>query len=64
MKTVRITLALAALLVGAMGGTSADLRAEGNRQCYRRAIAPDDACEACLNTCGGAGFLCCTIIVG
>jgi hypothetical protein len=64
MKTVRITLALAALFAGMLGGTSADLRAEGPNQCWRKQWEPEGSCSACGQVCGGAGYLCCSIVVG
>lgn len=64
MKIVRIIVALAALLCGALGGTSADLRAEGTQQCWRQVYEPQGACSACAQTCMGAGYVCCTITVG
>lgn len=64
MKTLRITLALAAIAAGALGGSAADLDANGTRQCYRRMTDPLDACSACMNTCLGAGYACCEILPG
>jgi hypothetical protein len=64
MRAVRITLALGAILAGALLGTSADLRAEGRQQCFRRVYEPLGTCSACASTCMGDGYLCCEIIVG
>lgn len=64
MKALRIIMALAALLVGALGGTAIDLRADGPNQCYRMPYEPQGSCSICGNTCMGAGYLCCTVVVG
>jgi len=64
MKGVRITLALAAILAGTLAGASAELRAEGTRQCWRRVYEPAGTCSACAASCMGEGYLCCEIVVG
>jgi len=64
MKTVRVTLALAALLAGYLVGTSGAMSAEGTQQCWRKFYEPAGSCSACGSACMGDGYLCCTIVVG
>jgi hypothetical protein len=64
MKTARLTLALVALLGGYLGGASAEVSAEGSRQCWRKQYEPVGTCSACASTCMGGGYLCCEIVVG
>lgn len=64
MKALRTTLALLAIAAGALGGAAADLDANGTRQCYRQWAEPLDSCSACMNSCLGAGYMCCTILPG
>jgi len=63
-KNVRVILALAALVAGMLGGTTADLRAEGPNQCWRKQYEPLGSCSACAQACMGDGYLCCSIVVG
>jgi hypothetical protein len=65
MKTVRLTLTLAAILAGYLAGTSAVVSAEeGSRQCFRRVYEPLGSCSACAASCMGGGYICCEIVVG
>lgn len=65
MRKGRTLAALAALLVGMLGGTSGNARAEdGPNQCWRRPYEPEGTCSVCGQNCMGAGFYCCTIVVG
>jgi hypothetical protein len=65
MKTVRLALAMVALLGGYLGGAAAEMSAEeGSQQCWRRVYEPLGTCSACASTCRGAGYLCCEIVVG
>jgi hypothetical protein len=65
--TIRKAFTVGAVLVGAMlGSTSVGFSVEeGKQQCYYRAgIDPENACTGCADSCLGAGYRCCTIIVG
>jgi hypothetical protein len=65
MRIVRTVAALVALLAAMLGGTAAVLRAdEGPNQCWRMPYEPQGACSVCGQNCMGAGYLCCTIVVG
>ena len=66
--TRRKAFTVGAVLLGAMLGSTSvgfSVIAEGNQQCYYRpAIDPENSCTGCADTCLGAGYRCCTIIVG
>ncbi len=64
MRNRHLLLGLVALL-GIGVSSLSPAAAAGTRQCYYRAgIDPPTACTGCANSCLGAGYLCCDIVVG
>ncbi|HEX8319649.1 hypothetical protein [Longimicrobium sp.] len=62
--TIRKALTVGALIFGGvLGSTNFSVASEGNQQCYYRpGTDVENSCTACADTCGGAGYRCCTII--
>jgi hypothetical protein len=65
---MRKAFTVGAVLLGAMLGSTSvgfSVISAGNQQCYYRiGIDPENSCTRCSDSCLGAGYQCCTIIVG
>lgn len=62
----KMSLVIAAVVGVAVGSAQVLAAAEeqGPRQCYRWKWEPVGTCSACADTCLGAGYYCCGIVVG
>jgi hypothetical protein len=60
----KAALGLAVFMGALVGADSTAYSQETNQQCYRRpGFDPPDACSVCGDTCLGAGYRCCRIVI-
>jgi len=53
---------LALGLVAAFSGMVPKAAYAGDQQCYYGLTDPVNSCAACMKTCLGAGYRCCTVV--